>query len=211
MLEPFIQKEYTGLEALYRHLHSHPELSLKEEKTSARIAEELEALGLSVTRNVGGKGVVALLKNGAGPAILIRADMDALPVTEATGLSYASRENGIMHACGHDIHMTCLVGTARLLQGLKNNWKGTVIFIAQPAEEKGQGAEAMIKHGLFARFPKPDYALALHVDSQLPVGKIGYRSGPAFANVDSVDVKVFGRGGHGAYPHLSVDPIVLAS
>ena len=210
-METILQKEHVYLEALYRHLHAHPELSLREEKTSARIAEELEQIGLRVTRRVGGHGVVALLENGKGPAVLMRADMDALPLKEATGLSYASQETCTMHACGHDVHMTCLVGTARVLNQLKKGWKGTVIFIAQPAEEKGQGARAMIDDGLFTRFPKPDFALALHVDSQLPAGKIGYRSGPAFANVDSVDLIVYGRGGHGAYPHLTVDPITMAS
>ena len=206
-----IRKEYPRLENLYRYLHSHPELSLKEEKTALRMAEEMEKIGLKVTRKVGGYGVVGLLENGKGPVILVRADMDALPVTEATGLPYASREIGAMHACGHDIHMTCLVGAASLLVQIKNQWKGTLLFIAQPAEEKGQGAQAMLGDGLFTRFPKPDYALALHVDSQLPTGVIGYRRGAAFANVDSVDVTIYGRGGHGAYPHLAVDPIVIAS
>ena len=206
-----IRKEYPRLENLYRYLHSLPELSLKEEKTALRMAEEMEKIGLKVTRKVGGYGVVGLLENGKGPVILVRADMDALPVTEATGLPYASREIGAMHACGHDIHMTCLVGAASLLVQIKNQWKGTLLFIAQPAEEKGQGAQAMLGDGLFTRFPKPDYALALHVDSQLPTGVIGYRRGAAFANVDSVDVTIYGRGGHGAYPHLAVDPIVIAS
>ena len=206
-----IRKEYSLLETLYQHLHSHPELSLKEEKTSEKIAEELGTIGLPVTRRVGGHGVVALLENGKGQTVLVRADMDALPVEEATGLPYASRERGVMHACGHDVHMTCLIGAARALSQIKNQWKGTVVFIAQPAEEKGQGAKAMIDDGLFTRFPRPHYALALHVDSQLPVGTLAYRSGPAFANVDSVDLLIHGRGGHGAYPHLCVDPIVMAS
>jgi len=206
-----IRKEYPRLENLYHYFHSHPELSGKEEKTSHRIAGELEALGLKVTRGVGGEGVVGLLENGKGPVILVRADMDALPLREATGLPYASQEIGVMHACGHDVHMTCLVGTAAVLTQMKNKWMGTLIFIAQPAEEKGEGAQAMLEDGLFTRFPKPDYALALHVDSQLATGTIGYRRGPAFANVDSVDLTIYGRGGHGAYPHLAVDPIVIAS
>lgn len=175
------------------------------------MAAELKKIGLSVTSKVGGYGVVAVLKNGKGHTVLVRADMDALPVTETTGLSYASRENGVSHACGHDMHMTCLVGTARVLYRLKKEWKGTLVFIAQPAEEKGQGAEAMLRAGLFKRFPRPDYALALHVDSQLMAGRIGYRTGYALANVDSVDITVHGRGGHGAYPHLAIDPIVIAS
>lgn len=210
-METFIQQEYPRLEALYQHLHAHPELSLKEEKTSARMAEELRSIGLEVTTGVGGYGVVGILKNGSGPVVLVRADMDALPVTEKTGLPYASQEIGVAHACGHDVHMTSLVGTARVLQKIRNEWKGTVLFIAQPAEEKGEGAKAMLDDGLFTRFPRPDYALALHVDSQLPTGTIGYASGYAFANVDSVDLVIHGRGGHGAYPHLSVDPIVIAS
>lgn len=206
-----IRDPYRRLETIYHFLHSQPELSLKEEKTSYRIAEELEQIGFKVTRGVGGYGVVGLLENGKGPVILVRADMDALPVTEATGLPYASRQSGVAHACGHDIHMTCLVGTAGLLHERKKEWKGTLEFIAQPAEEKGEGARAMLGDGLFTRFPKPDYALALHVDSQLPTGVIGYRRGAAFANVDSVDVTIYGRGGHGAYPHLAIDPIVIAS
>lgn len=206
-----IREDYPRLEDLYHSLHSRPELSGKEEKTSHRIAEELGQLGLKVTRGVGGYGVVGLLENGKGPVVLVRADMDALPVREATGLPYASQEFGVTHACGHDVHMTCLVGTASVLNQRKSQWKGTVIFIAQPAEEKGEGAQAMLEDGLFKRFPKPDYALALHVDSQLATGTVGYRRGPALANVDSVDVTIYGRGGHGAYPHLAVDPIVIAS
>ena len=210
-MDAWIKKEYTTLETLYQDLHSQPELSLKEEKTSARIAKELGQIGLEVTQSVGGFGVVALLKNGKGPAVLVRADMDALPIIEETGLAFASKTVGIAHACGHDVHMTCLIGTARVLNQIKEKWKGTLVFIAQPAEEKGQGAQAMLDDGLFTRFPKPDYALALHVDSQLPTGKIGYRRGYAFANVDSVDITIYGRGGHGAYPHLTIDPIVIAS
>lgn len=219
-MKTHIEKIYPDLESLYQHLHAHPELSFREEKTSARLAEELERVGLKVTRGVGSYGVVALFENKTGPTILIRADMDALPVVEKTGLPYASRvrttdetgtEIGVAHACGHDVHMTCLVGTAHVLSQIKNQWKGKIVFIAQPAEEKGGGAQAMLKDQLFTRFPKPDYALALHVDSQLPTGKIGYRSGYAFANVDSVDLTIYGRGGHRAYPHLAVDPIVIAS
>ena len=204
-------EKYSEWETLYHYLHSHPELSLKEEKTSEKLAEEFEKIGLRVARHVGGTGVVAVMENGAGPTVMLRSDMDALPVTERTGLSYASREPGAMHACGHDVHMTCAIGTAEVLSGMKSRWKGTTLFIAQPAEEKGEGAKAMMDDGLFTRFPKPDFALALHVDSQLATGTIGYRSGPAFANVDSVDITIFGCGGHGAYPQLTVDPIVIAS
>ena len=211
MLKTLAKKKYPELETLYRHLHAHPELSLKEEKTSARLAEEFEKIGLRVTRRVGGTGVAAVLENGAGRTVMLRCDMDALPVTEATGLPYASRDVGAMHACGHDVHMTCAIGAAEVLSEMKSRWKGTAVFIAQPAEERGEGAKAMIDDGLFTRFPKPDFALALHVDSQLATGTIGYRSGPAFANVDSVDITIFGCGGHGAYPQLAVDPIVIAS
>lgn len=211
MIESLVNQAYVVLEKLYEDLHQYPELSLQEEKTSARMAEELEEIGLRATRGIGGWGVAALLENGKGPTVLVRADMDALPLTEATGLPCASRVPGLMHACGHDVHMTCLIGTARLLNQIKNQWKGRVLLIAQPAEEKGEGAQAMIQGGLFKKFPPPDYALALHVDSQLPIGTIGYRSGYAFASVDSVDLWVHGRGAHGAYPHLAVDPIVMAS
>ena len=209
-MDALLEREYPGLETLYRELHAEPELSLGEKKTSERMARELKAIGLEVSSGIGGFGVVGVLRNGPAPVVLVRADMDALPVTEQTGLPYASR-NGAMHACGHDVHMTCLVGAARLLNQSKEKWKGTLIFIAQPAEEKGQGAQSMLEAGLYTRFPKPNFALALHVDSQLSAGALGYASGPAFANVDSVDLVISGKGGHGAYPHLCVDPIVIAA
>lgn len=208
------------LVSLYRHFHAHPELSFHEEETAKRLAEELEAVGAEVTSNVGGHGVVALLNNGEGPTLMLRTDLDALPVTEQTNLVYASRvkvkneagvEVGVMHACGHDVHITNLVGVARYLAAHKSKWKGTVMFIGQPAEERGAGAKAMLEDGLFTRFPKPDFAVALHVDSTLATGKVGYRAGYALANVDSVDVTVRGKGGHGAYPHTTVDPIVQAA
>jgi hippurate hydrolase len=184
------------------------------------MARELKALGFTVTENVGGYGVVGVLKNGKGPTVLVRTDMDALPVTEATGLSYASRitkpgrdgkETGVMHACGHDMHMTCWVGTARVLASLKDRWQGTLVFIGQPAEEVGGGARKMLKDGLFTRFPKPDYCLALHCDAREPHGHVSYTEGMALANVDAVDIIVRGKGGHGAAPHTTVDPIVLAA
>jgi hippurate hydrolase len=212
--------EYDSLEALYKHIHSHPELSYQEAATSARMAKELKDIGFDVTEKVGGYGVVGVLKNGEGPTVLVRTDMDALPVTEATGLPYASKvrvrdkagnEVGVMHACGHDMHMTCWVGTARVLAKLKDRWSGTLIFIGQPAEEVGGGANAMLKDGLFKRFPKPDYALALHCDGSRPHGSIAYTDGMALANVDSVDILVKGKGGHGSAPHTTVDPIVLAA
>jgi len=214
------EKNLPGLVELYRHLHAHPELSFQEQATSARLAAEFEALGAKVTRNVGGHGVVALLKNGPGPTVMMRTDMDALPIIEETDLPYASKvrakdregiEVGVMHACGHDIHMASLVGVARYLIAHKHAWRGTAMFIAQPAEEYGAGAKAMLDDGLFERFPKPDYALAMHVDPHLATGKVGYRAGYAFANVDTVHITIIGRGGHGAHPHKTIDPIVQAA
>ena len=208
------------LVTLYRHFHSHPELSMQEKETAARLAKELEATGAKVTRNVGGNGVVAVVKNGPGKTLLIRTDLDALPVTERTELVYASKvtvqgegglETGVMHACGHDIHITCLVGVARYLTANKDKWSGTVVFIGQPAEERGEGAKSMLDDGLFERFPRPDFALALHVDSTLATDKVGYLAGYTLANVDSVDIIVRGKGGHGAFPHMTIDPIVEAA
>jgi hippurate hydrolase len=205
---------------LYKHLHQNPELSHQEKATAERIAQELESLGMKVTRNVNNTGVVAILENGPGPRIMVRTDLDALPVTEATGLAYASKvkvvdadgkETGVMHACGHDIHMTCLVGTARYMAGHKDKWSGTLMFIGQPAEETVGGADGMIRAGLFTRWPKPDYALALHVSPKLRTGSVGYRPGFALANVDTIDVTMYGRGGHGAQPHTTIDPIVIAA
>ena len=184
------------------------------------MAGELRKIGFDVTTGVGGNGVVAVLKNGPGPTVLIRTDLDALPVTEKTGRPYASsvrvrdkagNDVGVMHACGHDIHMTCWVGTARTLAGMKDRWSGTLVFIGQPAEEVGAGARMMLDDGLFKRFPKPDFALALHCDSRLPTGHVAYTEGMALANVDSVDITVHGRGGHGSAPHTTIDPIVIAA
>jgi len=206
--------------ALYKHLHAHPELSLHEEQSAARVAEELHQAGYDVTTGVGKHGVVGVLRNGPGPTVLVRADMDALPVKEQTGLPYAStvmtkdalgNEVPVMHACGHDMHMTCLVGTARLLSQLRDLWHGTVVLIGQPAEEAGGGAAAMLADGLFRRFPRPDFCVAIHDDAELAVGTVGYTSGFSGANVDSVDIIVRGIGGHGAYPHKTKDPIVLAA
>lgn len=208
------------LTALYKHLHTHPELSLHEVETAHRIAEELRKVGADVSTKVGGEGVVGILKNGPGPTVLVRSDLDALPVTEATGLPYASKVTttddekktvGVMHACGHDIHMACLVGTAGWLAEHKDRWSGTVVLIGQPAEEKIGGAAAMLEDGLYEKFPKPDYALALHVAHDLETGKVGYHSGPAMAGSTSLDMIVRGRGGHGAMPNNTVDPIVLGS
>jgi hippurate hydrolase len=213
-------QEYAALEQLYKHLHTNPELSFHEEKTAARIAEELQKAGYAVTTSVGQHGVVGVMKNGVGPTILVRTDLDALPITENTGLAYASKvrvhddqnnEVGVMHACGHDIHMSSFIGAARLLSQLKNNWRGTLVFIGQPAEERGGGARAMLKDGLFTRFPKPDYCVAWHVSSDLPAGTVGFCEGYALANVNSVDITIRGVGGHGAYPHTTKDPIVIAA
>ncbi len=215
-----IDAEITDLKALYLHLHTHPELSLQEEQTASRMAAELKKIGFEVTTRVGGHGVVGVFKNGAGPTVLVRTDLDALPVTEQTGVPYASKvrvhdrfgnDTGVMHACGHDIHMSVWTGTARTLVALKDRWAGTLVFIGQPAEEIGVGARAMLEDGLFKRFPKPDYCLALHCDARLPVGQVAYSEGLALANVDTVDVTVKGKGGHGAAPHTTVDPVVLAA
>ncbi len=209
-----------SLVELYRHFHTHPELSFQEEQTAERLAKELSAVGAKVTKLVGGFGVVALLENGEGPTVMLRTDLDALPVTEQTNLVYSSTvkvknaegaDVGVMHACGHDVHITNIVGVARYLAAHKDRWKGTVVFIGQPAEERGAGAAAMLKDGLFERFPKPDFAIAMHVDSGLATGKLAYKAGYALANVDSVDITMQGRGGHGAYPHTTIDPIVQAA
>lgn len=215
-----IDAEFADLEGLYKHLHTNPELSLRELRTADRMAKELTKVGFEVTTKFGETGVVGVLKNGKGPTVLVRTDMDALPVTENTGVPYASKvrvrdkndnEVGVMHACGHDIHMTCWVGTARVLAAMKDKWQGTLIFIGQPAEEIGTGARLMLEAGLYKKFGKPDYCLALHCDSIRAYGTVGYTEGLAMANVDSVDVTVKGKGGHGAAPHMTVDPIVLAA
>ncbi len=212
--------ELDSLVDVYKHLHSHPELSFREEKTAKRLAARLSELGFDVTVGVGGYGFVGVLENGQGPTVLVRTDLDALPVTENTGLPYASkvrtqdelgREVGVMHACGHDIHMTSFLGSAKVLVKLRNEWAGTLVMIGQPAEERGAGARAMLEEGLFKRFPRPDYCLALHVDAALEAGLIGYRAGFAMANVDSVDITIRGVGGHGAYPHKTRDPVVIAA
>lgn len=208
------------LEAFYQELHQSPELSFHEKATAARLAKELRQAGLTVTEGVGGEGIVAVLKNGAGPTVLFRADLDGLPIAEETGLPYASKIRatanggqaiGVMHACGHDLHMTNLLGTAQWFAENQAAWRGTLVCIGQPAEERSGGAKAMLKDGLFERFPKPDFAFALHCEPMLAAGMIGYRSGPLMAAVDSVDVTIRGRGGHGAAPHRTIDPIVIAS
>jgi hippurate hydrolase len=215
-----VARDLPSLMDIYRDLHASPELSYMEEKTAAKLAAEVRALGFDVTEKVGGHGVVAVMKNGPGPVLLVRADMDGLPVTEQTGLSFASKvrvttaegvETGVMHACGHDTHMTAWIGTARILAANKAKWSGTLVMIGQPAEERGAGARMMLEDGLFTRFPKPTHAIAFHDNAGLAAGQIGYSPGNALANVDTVDVLVKGVGGHGAYPHTVKDPIVLAS
>ncbi len=219
-LLPVIEKEYPALEKLYLHFHTHPEISHQETQAAKRLAEELRAAGYEVTERVGGNGVVAILKNGEGKTLLLRTELDALPVKENTGVDYAStatttdragRTVPVMHACGHDIHLTCLVGTARALAAAKDRWHGTLVLIGQPAEETVAGASAMLKDGLFTRFPRPDFCLAQHCDAELEAGKIGYVSGFAMANVDSLDIVIKGVGGHGAWPHKTKDPIVIAA
>src|SRR5205823_1015510 len=220
--------ELPSLLAIYKDIHTHPELSGHEERTASIIAKELCAAGCQVTEHVGkyensklkGYGVVAVMKNGDGPTVLVRTDMDALPVEEETGLPYASKavaknDEGkdvhVMHACGHDTHMAAFIGTARALGKLKDQWHGTIVFVAQPAEEIGTGARALLKDGLHDRFGKPNFAIGFHDKADLEIGHIGVTEGYTSANVDSVDVTVRGVGGHGAYPHKTKDPIVLAA
>ena len=220
--------ELPSLLTIYKDIHSHPELSTKEQRSSAIVAKELRAAGCEVTENFGHYdnpdwkcyGVVGVMKNGDGPTVLVRTDMDALPVQEQTGASYASKvtmtnvegkEMPVMHACGQDIHMSALIGTARALGKLKDKWHGTIVFIGQPAEEMVGGARAMLHAGLYDRFGKPAYAVALHDNAEIEAGKIGMTAGYYNATVDSVDVTVKGMGGHGAYPHKTKDPITLSA
>jgi len=227
-LDALIERELPKLNETYRHLHLNPEISYQEEKTSVLLATELRGLGFEVTEHFGtypekGRtcyGVVAVMKNGSGPTVLVRTDMDALPVEEKTGLPYAStaktkndagQEVFVMQACGHDIHMSSFLGTAAVLSKTKDRWRGTLVMIGQPSEERGAGAHAMLQGGLYEKFPRPDFALALHDNASLPAGMVGVTEGYALANVTSVDLTVRGMGGHGAYPHLTKDPIVLAA
>ena len=235
-----VAADYAHLEALYEDFHANPELSFKESRSAARMAAEFEAAGFEVTTGlgdawtkakakadagavldgVGGYGVVGVLRNGEGPTVMIRADMDALPLEEKSGVAYASRARGVdylgteapvMHACGHDVHMTALIGAARRLAAMKDQWSGTLVLLAQPAEELGLGALAVLDDGLYRRFPRPDYNIALHVNGTDPAGSVAYTPGYALAAVDTVDIVVKGVGGHGAVPHLAKDPIVVAA
>src|SRR5881227_882044 len=226
--QSFADTQLPSLLAIYKDIHSHPELSGHEERTALLIAKELRAAGCQVTEHLGkyenaklkGYGVVGVMKNGDGPIVLVRTDMDALPVEEETGLPYASKtvaqnDEGkdvhVMHACGHDAHMAAFIGTVRALAKLKDQWHGTIVFVAQPAEETGNGARALLKNGLYEKFGKPNFALGFHDKADLETGHIGVTEGYTYANVDSVDVTVRGLGGHGAYPHKTKDPIVLAA
>lgn len=209
-----------NLEPLFKHFHANPELSHREFETSKRLADEIEALGYAVTTGVGGTGVVAVLENGAGPTVMLRADMDGLPVKEDTGLDYISEATQedidgevkpVMHACGHDVHITSLVGAARQLAARKDQWRGTLVLIGQPAEERISGARDMLNDGLYTKFPKPDYALAFHVGAQAPSGRIQITDGAAYSSADSVDIIVHGVGAHGASPHMGIDPVLVAS
>ena len=220
-LERQVRQDYRAhLGELFAHFHRNPELSLMETETAARLAKELRAAGFEVTEGIGGTGVVAIMENGPGPRVMMRADMDGLPVREQTGLPYASRkqqtdEGGnevyTMHACGHDVHITSLVGTARAMAAAKEHWSGTLMLIGQPAEERGIGARNMMEDNLWRRFGRPDYALAFHVNNQTPSGKLVAVLGSPFSGVDTVDILVHGIGGHGAAPHTAVDPIVLGA
>jgi amidohydrolase len=211
---------YPQAETLYEDLHRHPELSLHEQRTAATLAAALRELKFEVTEHVGGTGVVGVLRNGKGPVVLLRTELDALPVEEKTGLAFAStvrainddgQEVGVMHACGHDAHMAAWTSTARIMAATRDRWRGTLVLIGQPAEEAGDGAAAMLNDGLFTRFPRPDYALAVHDDPRYPAGLIGIHAGPIMSNIDELTLTVYGRGGHGARPETTVDPIVIAA
>ncbi|MEM7082085.1 MAG: amidohydrolase [Pseudomonadota bacterium] len=208
------------LAALWDHFHRNPELSLMEHKTAARLSKELRSAGFTVAENIGGTGIVAIMKNGKGPMVMVRADMDGLPVVEASGLPNAStatqidwdgNEVGVMHACGHDVHITALVGTARYMAKNKDAWSGTLMLIGQPAEERGPGASAMMADNIWDRFGQPDYALAFHVDANSEAGKVTVSEGSPYAGADTVDITVHGIGAHGASPHQGKDPVVIAS
>lgn len=220
LASPEVDAAYPQAHALYLDLHQHPELSGHEVQTAARLAKQLRALGYQVTEHVGGTGVVAIMRNGTGRTVMLRTELDALPVEEKTGLAYASTvrtkddagsDVGVGHMCGHDLHMSALAATADVMAHSRNSWHGTLVLIGQPAEETVTGAEAMVKDGLFTRFPRPDVAIALHVGNELPAGKVGVIPGIYDTNADSLRITIFGKGGHGSAPHTAVDPIVIAA
>jgi hippurate hydrolase len=209
-----------GLEALYRDLHQHPELAFHEVRTADNLATRLKALGYEVTTGVGKTGIVGILRNGPGPVVMLRTELDALPVEEKTGLAFASKETTrneagetvpVAHACGHDLHMAGWYGTATVMAGRREKWHGILMLVGQPAEESAGGAAAMLADGLFTKFPKPDFAIGMHDDNTLPSGQVGYHAGYFRASADALEVTIFGRGGHGAYPHNAIDPIVIAA
>ncbi|MEI8652161.1 amidohydrolase [Pseudoalteromonas sp. Hal273] len=215
-----LSKAMPAIEKFYLDLHQSPELSYHEQKTGKKIADRLTQLGFKVTSNVGGFGVVGIYKNGEGPTVMIRTDTDGLPIIEQTGKSYASKVKvidehgakvGVMHGCGHDIHMSSFIGTAEQLIAHKKQWQGTLMMVAQPAEEVGGGAKAMLSEGLFSKFAKPDHIIALHVSASVPAGKVSMKNEYTMASVDSVDITIKGKGGHGAYPHTTIDPVVIAA
>jgi len=215
-----LQKTMPEIEKLYLDLHQSPELSYHEKETGQKLAKQLKQLGFTVTDNVGGYGVVGIYENGDGPTIMIRTDTDGLPIVEQTGKPYASKVTvtndagatvGVMHGCGHDIHMSSFIGTAQQLMTHKDQWQGTLMMVAQPAEEVGGGAKAMLKEGLFTKYPTPDHVIGLHVSASVPAGKVSMKTEYTMASVDSVDITVKGKGGHGAYPHTTIDPVVIAS
>jgi hippurate hydrolase len=220
LFKSLIESDFPGLMQIYQNFHAHPELSGQEKETARRVAESFFRLGAEVAAGVGGHGVVGVIRNGKGPTIMIRAELDALPILEASGLPYASRikvrgeageEVGVMHACGHDMHLAILIGTAGLLMRLRAEWKGTLLLIAQPAEEALEGARAMLRDGFFRRFPLPDCALALHVKPELPAGTVALKPGPITLGAEALRVTIRGRGGHGVSPHKARDPVVLAA
>ncbi|MCH2085886.1 MAG: amidohydrolase [Pseudoalteromonas sp.] len=215
-----LQKTMPEIEKLYLDLHQSPELSYHEKETGQKLAKQLKQLGFTVTDNVGGYGVVGIYENGDGPTVMIRTDTDGLPIVEQTGKPYASKVTvtndagatvGVMHGCGHDIHMSSFIGTAQQLMTHKDQWQGTLMMVAQPAEEVGGGAKAMLKEGLFTKYPTPDHVIGLHVSASVPAGKVSMKTEYTMASVDSVDITVKGKGGHGAYPHTTIDPVVIAS
>ena len=215
-----LNKSMPAIEKLYLDLHQSPELSYHEQQTGKKIATQLQKLGFDITNNVGGFGVVGIYKNGNGPTVMIRTDTDGLPITEQTGKAYTSTvttineqgsEVGVMHACGHDIHMSSFIGTAQQLVMHKDAWQGTLMMVAQPAEEVGGGAKAMLKEGLFSKYPTPDHVIALHVSASVPAGKVSMKNEYTMASVDSVDITIKGKGGHGAYPHTTIDPVIIAA
>ena len=215
-----VESVYPDAHALYLDLHQNPELSSHEAQTAAKLADHLRSLGYDVTEHVGGTGIVAIMKNGAGPTVMLRTELDALPVEEKTGLSYASKVHAkddaghdvpVMHACGHDLHMASILGTAEIMARSKDTWHGTLMLIGQPAEETIGGAKAMLADGLFTRFPRPDVAVALHVGNTLPAGMVGITPGVYNTNADSLRITIYGKGGHGSAPQTAIDPIVIAA